>query len=426
MTWRLLPAACAGTFLFTLTAFAQHPEVSLREVELREVDSHQLQVISGHQARISLAASASFGTEGITAPGSHKQAAAGTASLPLWTYQTRAAQNGAIYTGMMVGKNPASASSATVPTVLVPVILKITQGGKTYTFDPTAQDTGCLGAGNTALALTQSSPLFSNASFTMNGVSIGSTQYADAFLKGEFWNSGGSSSGYHLLLSATTSPALAISVNAGVSGNSTAEVFNLGPGLCGTASATTNPGGRLAVVNINTIDSLVQGYIHAHGLNASQFPFFVTYNAVMSVGSARNLNNCCVLGYHNALGNPGQTYGIAEFEGRNQTVFSGVADVAAASHEVNEWSNDPSGSNPTPAWGNIGQVSGCQSNLEVGDPLSGTLIPIVTLGGFNYHLQEMAFYSWFYGGTSLGAGGKYSSNGTFGGAAKLCPPGGTN
>ena len=71
-------------------------------------------------------------------------------------------------------------------------------------------------------------------------------------------------------------------------------------------------------------------------------------------------------------------------------------------------------------------MNGCQSNLEVGDPLSGTLIPIVTLNGFHYHLQEMAFYSWFYGGTSLGAGGKYSSNGTFNGAAKLCPPGGTN
>jgi hypothetical protein len=172
---------------------------------------------------------------------------------------------------------------------------------------------------------------------------------------------------------------------------------------------------------------MLQSYISSHGLNASQFPFFLMYNSALSDGAANNVNNCCILGYHNALGNPGQTYGIAGFEGRNQTVFNGVADIASATHEVNEWTNDPSGSNATPAWGNIGQVSGCQSNLEVGDPLSGSLMPNVTMpNGFTYHLQELAFYSWFYGGTSLGAGGKFSSNGTFGGAAKLCPPGGTN
>ncbi|MBV9265352.1 MAG: hypothetical protein JO061_04205, partial [Acidobacteriaceae bacterium] len=187
-----------------------------------------------------------------------------------------------------------------------------------------------------------------------------------------------------------------------------------------------NPANLLAVVNINTIDAYLQQYISAHGLNASQFPFFVLYNSVMSNGAASNSNNCCILGYHNALGNPGQTYGIADFEGRNQTVFSGVSDVAAASHELAEWADDPFGSNATPAWGNIGQVSGCQNDFEVGDPLSGTLMPAVTLNGFTYHLQELAFYSWFYGGPSIGAGGAYSSNGTFSGFAKSCPPGGTN
>jgi hypothetical protein len=165
MTWRLLPTACAGTLLFTLTAFAQYPEESLREVEVREVEPHELRVISGHDGRSSLGAFVSFGTEGLAAPvhAGNKQAAAATASLPLWTYQTRAAQNNLTYQGTIVGNNPASASSATVPTVLVPIVLKIKQGSKTYTFDSTAPDTGCLGSGNTAFNLTQSSPLFSNA-----------------------------------------------------------------------------------------------------------------------------------------------------------------------------------------------------------------------------------------------------------------------
>ncbi len=330
------------------------------------------------------------------------------------------------YTGMIVGTSPTGSKvTTTVPAVLVPVILKIKQGGITYTFSPASGDSGCLGSLN-AFSLMRESPLFQNANFTFNGVNVGDTQYADAFLRGEFWSYVKSSS-YHLLLSSTTSTALTISVNAGTSGNSTAEVYNLSGSQCGTNTGNTNPKGKLGVININTIDSLLQNYISANGLNAGQFPFFVLYNSVMSEGAANNLNDCCVLGYHNSLGNPGQTYGIAEFEGRDQTVFSGVSDVSAASHEVNEWVNDPNGSNPTPSWGNIGQVSGCQSNFEVGDPLSGTLIPTVTMSnGFAYHLQELAYFSWFYGGTSLGTGGKYSNHGTFSGSAKLCPPGGTN
>jgi hypothetical protein len=164
--------------------------------------------------------------------------------------------------------------------------------------------------------------------------------------------------------------------------------------------------------------------IHSLGLNGSQFPLFVFYNAVMSQGYSSNLNDCCILGYHNALGS-GQTYGVTEFEGRNQTLFGGVADVSTMSHEINEWTQDPLGTNPTPAWGNIGQVAGCQGNYEVGDPLSGKLLPLTVMSnGFSYHLQELAFYSWFYGGPSLGVNGWYSDHGTFTKAASACPLGG--
>ena len=90
------------------------------------------------------------------------------------------------------------------------------------------------------------------------------------------------------------------------------------------------------------------------------------------------------------------------------------------SHEVGEWQNDPDTINPTPAWGHIGQVSGCQSNLEVGDPLSGTTFNDA-LGGFTYHPQELAFFSWFYHQKpSLGVNGWYSDQGTFKTFAKAC------
>ena len=61
--------------------------------------------------------------------------------------------------------------------------------------------------------------------------------------------------------------------------------------------------------------------------------------------------------------------------------------------------DDPFRINPTPLWGNIGQVQGaCQGNLEVGEPLTGTDVPDVTMpNGYTYHLQELAFFSWFFG-----------------------------
>jgi hypothetical protein len=46
--------------------------------------------------------------------------------------------------------------------------------------------------------------------------------------------------------------------------------------------------------------------------------------------------------------------------------------------------------------------------------LSGSLAPsILRPNGFTYHLQEMAFYSWFMGGPSIGVNGWYSNNASF-------------
>src|SRR5258706_11667300 len=97
-------------------------------------------------------------------------------------------------------------------------------------------------------------------------------------------------------------------------------------------------------------------------------------------------------------------------------------------HEVGEWMHDPIGTNPVPSWGHIGQQGGCQGNLEVGDPLSGTLFPNTLMpNGYSYHSQEMAFFSWFLGSPSLAAGGKFSNNGTFVGQARTpCGAPGTN
>ena len=43
--------------------------------------------------------------------------------------------------------------------------------------------------------------------------------------------------------------------------------------------------------------------------------------------------------------------------------------------------------------------------------------------GYAYHVQELAFFSWFFGEPSLGAGGLFSNNGSFTRNALPCPPG---
>lgn len=48
----------------------------------------------------------------------------------------------------------------------------------------------------------------------------------------------------------------------------------------------------------------------------------------------------------------------------------------------------------------------------------------INLDSFEYHPQELAFFSWFFdslGANSLGAEGKYSSKGTFTAPSAGCP-----
>lgn len=338
-------------------------------------------------------------------------------SIPTFSYSVVSPIDGLTYKGQIIGVNPATKPGqvTVIPTVLIPVRLVFQYSSTvSYIFDPTWGDPGCIGAGNTAFRLTQGSPLFNDAIFTVGGTTIGNTQYVDAFQRANFWSDVSASGGanYHTLLGVTPMPLQSVTVTSANSGSPNGTVLNVGA-VCGTNTGNINVPDTLGVMNINWWDPVAQSLITKLGINANTFVMFVLYNAVIAGGNPTNLNNCCILGYHNIHG--AQTYGVAEFEGRNQTVFSDVSDTASMSHEIAEWMNDPTGVNPTPAWGHTGQVTGCQGNLEVGDPLSGTLMPTVKMAnGFTYHLQEMAFFDWFYRITpSIGVHGWFSDNGTF-------------
>jgi hypothetical protein len=162
---------------------------------------------------------------------------------------------------------------------------------------------------------------------------------------------------------------------------------------------------------------IFKNLLASSGVSSSQFPIFLFYNTVMSASGSNDFKHCCILGFHAAITqHPDarlQTYSFIDFEASGLFIPA-ISDTSIAAHEVGEWMDDPFGNNPTPAWGHTGQVGACQNNLEVGDPLTATNIPPVTgANGFTYHLQELAFFSWFYGAPSIAANGWFSDNNTF-------------
>lgn len=343
------------------------------------------------------------------------QSASGS-TIALWNYNFRA-YDGNIYSGEMVGRNPLfhGHRMTTIPTYVIPVIFTFDDTGEV--FDPTTPD-GCLfDNSNNSISVDTAvlnSPIFQNSDFVMNGVDVGSTQYLDAFERANFWV-GAAGTPYHTVFS--TTPTVLAPINVEVS----------------LANGFTNFGVCRDIGEMDQAwwDNLLQTTIipslAAQGVGPTSFPQFIFDSVAMTIQG-----NCCALGYHGNMLNGGvfQTYSANDFD--TSGAFGGD-NTSTMSHEVAEWMDDPAGSNAVPAWGAEGQVTAgnCQNNLEVGDPLSpGFSTPTnpfsVTLNNFTYTLQELAFFSWFYGGSSLGAGGKYSDNGTFRGYAKACPPGGTH
>ena len=126
------------------------------------------------------------------------------------------------------------------------------------------------------------------------------------------------------------------------------------------------------------------------------------------------------LGWHSFSSvDPAQTYIVAPFV--DQDIWM-PPDAVILSHEVAEWANDPIGANVTQlydvdaAYNSVYDPGGpavCQYNYEVGDILQGfNMPPVKGKNGHTYTLQEIAFFSYFYGGPSFGVNGWYSSNNT--------------
>lgn len=351
-----------------------------------------------------------------------RQAFPNSPQLPLWTFNVSSTRDHGNYSGVMVGRDPFGhepRQTADVPTQIVPVVITTNLVGTSVdssgtiattpgvtTLNPTVANSACLAPPNDVpLTLYRQSPIIQRTNFAFGGTHVGDTQYLDAFQRANFW-AFTQGHDYHVLLHPVTR---------------TRTVFINVPAADGLALATNSLGppdfcAPLGIIDINWfdayLDSTVIPSLYAQGVNPGSLPIFLLANVVMA-SPVTDINTCCILGYHGTTGLPIQTYSPMDFD---TTGLFGpdIFDTSVSAHEVGEWMNDPYGDNPTPPWGHIGQQPGCQNNLEVGDPLTGTNIPTVTMpNGYGYHLQELVFFSWFYGAPSLAVNGWFSDNNTF-------------
>jgi hypothetical protein len=198
---------------------------------------------------------------------------------------------------------------------------------------------------------------------------VGTTQYEDAFQRGNFWSIVQSNPNYHVLLGGPTAH---VSVLPELTLNVPAADGSLGSPF----------GHQVAEVDINYFDAQISAYMTQNNkINPGNLPIFETTNTYLTEGG------CCIGGYHSANG--AQTYSMFTY-----ITYSGdfSQDVSALSHEIGEWMDDPlyPQENTTPC-----------GILEVGDPLEGGSNghPYGTwpypLHNFTYHLQDLTFIGYF-------------------------------
>lgn len=295
----------------------------------------------------------------------------------LQTWNGSFTYNGHNYTYNMVGTDPSTGSSTTVPVILVPLKIVITTSTGTVTFDPAQVLTN----GNTVTQNTVQSPLFdSTTAYVQGGVNVGTTQYIDAYQRANFWGTVQSHTGYHVLLGA---PRI------------TAEV-TLKPssryGKTGTPFGFT-----AAEVNINYIDAAIQKIMaKITAIQPNVVPIFLSYNTYLTDFG------CCIGGYHSASG--AQSYMWATYV---DVPGQFAQDVSALSHELGEWADDPL----------VNNINGNQTPcgiLENGDPLENNPnfggYPY-TLHGFQYNLQDLVTLPYFGAPPSTSVNGFFTFQG---------------
>jgi hypothetical protein len=371
------------------------------------------------------------------------------ATVPCWSASVTSPLDGKTYTMIMVGSSPYAKSPVNTNVTYVPIVLRIHGCNFTQTAASTATDYCAVNFGvvpavvdptQNAACDTQSSsqrffnsPLFRATTFSSNGVNVsniaGGTQLVSAFQRANFWQYVKNTT-YGVTL--TPSQLNPIVVDWTLPGNPNLTSGSLGDAdqiapigeTCGAKTINVN----FTLVDINELDVELQA-IAAQYAGSTRIPVVLVPDAIMY--DSQQGDNCCILGYHNAVNVKGgiQVYAIGAYYDVANPPFigSGFPDITVWSHEMSELVDDPFDTYPatpdltnyTPNWGNTGQTLGCDNELEVGDPLTPSqlgnygVFAVPGTGGFVYHQQDLVFHDWFFRTASTGTGGKYSFKGTF-------------
>jgi len=286
---------------------------------------------------------------------------------------------GTAYPFTIVGAKPQLNTTTEVPVQIIPISLFfeefVDENGAPIVLDPGA-----------IVPRVQASPNFHDAQYA-----TGTTQFADAVQRAQFNATAGKD--WHTLLGA---PQIMKSLRIAVPR--------------GDAKVYRNPstGVVYAIVDTDFFLSQLNTMIQMANLSPDALAIALTSNVFLA--PQKDIKKCCVLGFHTSfdVGEMAQVKFVQTFIWASwveQGILGpGLADVTPMSHEISEWMNNPFGNNAVPAW-QVPNSTGCQSNLETGDPLA--LMPNagypVVIDGFTFHPQNQVLMQWFQRGTTSDA-----------------------
>ncbi len=332
-----------------------------------------------------------------------------TRTVQHWFGQTLDPHNGVTYGYNMVGVDPGTNGSATIPVDIIPLNFNV--AGKSYN-------------GSDVVAGILASPQFQTGDYTSTtastsaaggftsggSLSAGNTgvQLEDATMRAQFNKVG---SGYHLILAQpVVHPAITIDVPAQ-------------HGVIATRNASR--GAYFADINVTWFVAQLQHLNSSLGyIDPTHLPLYVTNETMLYSGS--NPANCCIIGFHGAGLVPGKGTGSTNGNGNqpvltyawtswvkpgtfNPTSSWALQDIHALSHEISEWADDPFVNNKVEPWLTpTAPQYGCTGVLETGDPVvgigfsNGTNVfdqgPTSTGKTFSdgtYHPEDEALLPWF-------------------------------
>jgi len=300
-----------------------------------------------------------------------------TPATPLTTWNGSFVHTGTTYNYNMVGTTPSTGKSTNVPVYIIPIVLEYQSGTTTTVFNPFTKQSN----GKSAVLNTVDSPIFQNMDWKApDGTDLGTTQYEDAFQRGNFWGQVSKAPGYHVLL--------------GTPHVLKAQKFIVPPA---DGSVGNEFGVKVGLADINWFDStIIQPLIvKFHAIQPTTIPIFMTYNVYLTSGG------CCIGGYHSSTGSSAAPQAYSQFTYIGKPgAFS--QDVGALSHELGEWLDDPLVVNTN------GNVVAC-GILEVGDPEEVYAnygdFPY-TFNGFTYNLQDLTYLEYFGAPTTTSVSGE--------------------